>query len=294
MKEKRQRQIRTVTLWGAWINIFLATLKLAVGFWLRSSALVADGVHSISDLATDLVVLVGARASSAPPDESHPYGHSKLETIAGLFVALILLVVSVGLIWSSVMSIYRHQHSFPGYGVLVVAAVSVIAKEVIFHVTLKVSRKASSSVLYANAWHHRSDSLSSLAVLLGGVASVAGWGHADQAAALAVGFMIAGVAVKILYENLMELSEHAIDRLSVRTIERILDNEEEVRQWHALRTRKVGAEHFIDVHILVDPDLTVTKGHEISMRIEERIKESLSRPANILVHVEPDKPEFER
>lgn len=284
---ERQKKIRSITLWGALLNIFLMILKIFSGILIRSSALIADGIHSFSDLATDIVVLIGTRLSHRPPDETHPYGHGKMETIASQLIALTLVVLSVGLIWSAGTSIYRHEQNYPGFMVLIVAVVSVISKEIIFFMTRKISRLTGSVILYANAWHHRSDSLSSVAVLIGGVVCLFGWGYADQAATIVVGFMIMGVAGKIFFEGFMELSEHSADSESIRRIERVLSEEKEVSSWHALRTRKLGAELFVDVHVLVDPKLSVLESHNISAKIEKEIKQKLSKPVNVLVHIEP-------
>ncbi len=292
--EERQNKIRSITIWGIFLNIFLMAIKIVSGILVKSSALIADGVHSLSDLATDFFVLVGTRLSSRPADKTHPYGHGKLETIASLMIGLTLLVISSGLIWTAGVAIYRHQHNFPGYMVLVVAAVSVISKEILFFITRKIARIMHSAVLYANAWHHRSDSLSSIAVLLGGAASLLGWGHADQVAAIVVGFMILGVSGKIFFEGLHELSEHSADRESIQKIEMALSKEKNISSWHALRTRKMGAELCIDVHVLVDPMLSVKESHDISMKIESEIEKELSRPVNILVHVEPDVEEMRK
>jgi cation diffusion facilitator family transporter len=292
--EERQKKIRSITIWGIFLNIFLMAIKLISGILVKSSALIADGVHSLSDLATDFVVLIGTRLSSRPADKTHPYGHGKLETIASLIIALALFVISLGLIWSAGISIYRHEHSFPGYLVLIVAGVSVVSKEILFLITRKIARITHSTVLYANAWHHRSDSLSSVAVLLGGGASLLGWGHADQVAAVVVGFMIIGVSGKIFFEGLIELSEHSADSESIEKIEMVLSKEKNISSWHRLRTRKLGAELCVDVHVLVDPVLSVQESHDISMKIEEGIEKELSRPVNILVHVEPDVEEMRK
>jgi cation diffusion facilitator family transporter len=292
--EERQKKIRSITIWGILLNVFLMAIKLISGILVRSSALIADGVHSLSDLATDFVVLVGARLSSRPADKTHPYGHGKLETIASLIIALTLFVISLGLIWSAGVAIYRHEHNFPGFLVLVIAGVSVILKEILFCITRKIARITHSAVLYANAWHQRSDSLSSVAVLLGGVASLLGWGHADQVAAVVVGFMIVGVSGKIFFEGLLELSEHSADSESIEKIEMVLTKEKDISSWHALRTRKLGAELCVDVHVLVDPVLSVNESHDISMKIEEEIEKGLSRPVNILIHVEPDVEEMRK
>lgn len=284
----RDKQIRSVTMWGALLNILLMITKLASGILVKSSALIADGIHSLSDLATDCIVLVGSWLSHRPADETHPYGHRKFETIASHIIALILLAVSIGLIWSASVSIVKGESSFPGMAVLIVAWISVVAKEFIFRITRRVSRITHSTSLYANAWHHRSDAFSSVAVLIGGVASVAGWGYADRAATIVVGFMIMGVAGRILYEGLIELSEHSADEKSIEIIQKILSETEDISGWHRLRTRKLGGELFVDVHILVDPDLTVHQGHEICLRIEKRVQAELSNPVNILIHIDPE------
>jgi len=288
LRESREKKIRSITLWGALLNVFLMLLKLISGVLIKSSALIADGVHSLSDLITDFIVLIGTRLSSKPADKTHPYGHGKLETISSQLIALVLLVISFGLIWSAGVSIYRREHNYPGYLVLVVAAVSVITKEIIFFMTRKIARITHSTVLYANAWHHRSDSLSSVAVLIGGIISLLGWGHADQLATIMVGFMIMGIACKILFEGVMELAEHSADKESIQKIEKVLTEEKGISSWHALRTRKLGGELCIDVHVLVDSTLSVLEGHDISVELEKKIKSVLSNPLNILVHIEPD------
>ena len=284
----REKEIRSVTLWGAMLNVVLMILKISSGLFIKSTALIADGVHSLSDLATDFVVLIGARFSNRPPDETHPYGHGKIETLTSLLIAVILLVVGFGFVWSAGSAIYRKEVNYPGFLMLVIAAISVVSKEIIFSLTRKVARKTHSPALYANAWHHRSDSFSSVAVLLGGAASLFGWGYADHMAAIVVGFMIIAVGGKIFHDNLIVLTEHAADNKSVQVIKRILSDESEISGWHALRTRDLGGELYIDVHVLVDPKLTVLESHKISDKIEANIQMEIAKPVNILIHVDPD------
>ena len=287
-QNEREKKIRTITLWGSLLNVVLMALKIISGLLIKSSALVADGFHSLSDLVTDFLVLLGTKLSSRPADETHPYGHKKFETISSQLMALILFAIGVGFILSSGGAIIRHEHNFPGVIVLIVAVISVFSKEVLFYKTRKVSRETESAALYANAWHHRSDSLSSVAVLLGGAASLFGWGHGDQMATLVVGFMICGVGAKIFYECVIELTETSADKESIQTISQILSEQTDIAAWHALRTRSLGRELFLDVHICVNPWLSVQEGHDISHRLESEIKKKLSKPVNILVHIEPD------
>lgn len=287
LMRERERKIRSITLWGALVNILLMAVKIFSGIIIKSSALIADGIHSLSDLATDFIVLVGTRMSSRPPDDAHPYGHKRFETIATQFVGLILLVVGFGFIWRASTEIFRGTENFPGGLMLVVAGGSVVAKEVLFFLTRKISRETHSTALYANAWHHRSDSLSSLAVLLGSMASLLGWGYADNVATIVVGLMIVGVAGKILYEGLIELTEHSADKRSIEKIHKILSAEHGVLDWHALRTRRVGGELFVDLHLLVDPEISVRESHLICERVEETIERLLKKPVNVLTHCEP-------
>ena len=285
--KERERKIRSITLWGILANIFLIAIKVFSGVLIKSSALIADGFHSLSDLVTDFVVLAGARLSNRPPDEAHPYGHKRFETLATQIVGIILLVVGFGFIWRASAAIFRGDENFPGGLMLVVAGVSVVVKEVLFFLTRKISKETHSTALYANAWHHRSDSLSSLAVLMGSVASLLGWGYADNVATIIVGLMIIGVAGKILYEGLIEITEQSADKESIETIHKILSEEQDVLDWHALRTRRVGGELFIDVHLLVNPEISVRDSHVICEKVEERIEKELKKPVNVLIHIEP-------
>ncbi len=284
----REKKIRSITLWGALLNIILTAIKIVAGLLVGSSALIADGIHSSSDLVTDLIILVGARLSSRPADSTHPYGHKKFDTISCQLIAFVLIVVGFGFVWSAGAAIFDKKVNYPGFIVLIVAAISVVSKEILFFLTRKVSRITQSTALYANAWHHRSDSFSSMAVLLGGAASLLGWGYADHMATIIVGIMIMGVAGKIFYDNLIELTEHSADTRSIQAIEKTLSHTKDISGWHALRTRSLGGELFLDFHVIVDPSLSVLESHEIIERIEKNILSELSKPANILIHIDPD------
>lgn len=284
----REKKIRSITLWGALLNIVLLMLKIVTGFLIKSSALIADGVHSLTDLVTDLIILLGSRLSSRPADDTHPYGHKKFDTIASQLIAFFLIALGFGFVFSASNALFNKEVNYPGVAMLIVAAVSVLSKEIIFFLTRKVSRITQSAALYANAWHHRSDSFSSMAVLIGGAASLLGWGYADNMATIIVGIMIMGVAGKIFYDNLIELTEHSADKKSILAIEKILSQSEDISGWHALRTRSLGGELFLDFHVIVDPSLTVHESHKIVEEIEEQIQAELSKPANILIHIDPE------
>jgi cation diffusion facilitator family transporter len=280
-------QIIRVTIWGLCLNVVLVALKLAVGLVVGSAALVADAVHSISDLSSDLVVILGVRLSSRPADEGHAYGHGKFETFATSIIGAMLVGVGFFLAWKAGLSFYRGEINIPGYAVLAVAAVSIVSKEWIYRVTRRVAQQARSSVLYVNAWHHRTDALSSVAVLFGGIAGQAGWGHGDQLAAIIVGMMVVMVGLKALWRVFGELSECSISAEEQKTIVKTIETVPGVRGWHQLRTRLVGREVFMDVHVLVDAELSVAEGHAVCSNVEEAIAQSMEHPVNVVVHCEP-------
>jgi len=287
-------QIRSVTYLGMVVNIVLSAVKVVVGLGVSSLSLVADGVHSLSDLATDVAVLLGAHLGARKPDRTHPYGHGRLETFSAVVVALVLISVGGAMIYQATLSIARNEATEPHWAIMAVALLSILAKEWLYWRTRKVAVRSHSTALYANAWHHRSDALSSVAVLIGYVALLFGFDHGDQVAALAVGLMIIFVGVKIIGDSLRELTEGAVDPQTVESIKAVINADEAIRQWHRLRTRTVGREVFLDVHILVDPELNVAVAHEISERLERTLDEEIARPVNLIVHIEPDLPQFRK
>lgn len=281
-------QMIRVTIWGLCLNLFLTGLKLAVGIVVGSAALVADAVHSISDLSTDIVVILGIRLSSRPADEDHAYGHGRFETIATSLIGAMLIGAGIFIAWKSGLSLYRGEINIPGYAVLVVAAVSILSKEWIYQVTQRVARRVGSPALRVNAWHHRSDALSSVAVLFGGIAGLAGWGHGDQSAAIVVGVMVSMVGLNALWKVFVELTEGSISGEEQKSIVEAIGSVPGVKGWHRLRTRLVGREVFMDVHVLVDSRLSVAEGHRICSTVESAIVQTVQRPINIVVHCEPE------
>ncbi|MHC4571661.1 MAG: cation diffusion facilitator family transporter [Planctomycetota bacterium] len=286
--ESSNEQIRSVTNLGIVVNIALSIIKTAVGLLFGSIALVADGIHSLSDMTTDIAVLLGVYFGSKEPDESHPYGHGRIETFAGVFIALVLIFGGAAMIYYAAIDITRGGVRIPRTAVLIVAIISIVSKELLYKATRKIAIKSHSSALYANAWHHRSDALSSVAVLIGFLSLKVGFSYGDQIAAIAVGLMIILVGVRIISDCLHELTESAVDQGTIEHIENIISDNSSIRQWHKLRSRMVGREVFLDLHIVVDPDLNITAAHKISENLENALHEQIARPVNITVHVEPD------
>jgi len=287
-------QIRSVTYLGMAVNIGLSIVKILVGLSIASLSLVADGIHSVSDLVTDVAVLLGSHLGAKKPDRSHPYGHGRLETFSAVVVALTLVAVGGGMIRQATVAIARNESTSAHWGILAVGFLSVVSKEVLYRMTKRVAVTSHSSALYANAWHHRSDALSSVAVLIGYVALRLGFDHGDQVAAMAVGLMVMLVGVRVLGDSLRELTEGAVDPQTVAHIKELIEADPAIRQWHRLRTRTVGREVFLDVHILVDPTLDVASAHDISERLEQTLDAEIPRPVNLTVHIEPDLPEFRK
>jgi cation diffusion facilitator family transporter len=281
------QRIRRVTLVGALANLLLAALKIVGGKIVGSVSLMGDGIHSLSDLVTDVIVLVGVALGGKPPDSDHPYGHGRYETVASILVSAALVIAGALLVVQVVRGILSGEETTPGLAMVVLAAISIVVKELLFQVTRRVARRTHSTALVANAWHHRSDALSSLAVLGGGLAGLLGLPHGDHVAGLVVGLMIAIAGLKIGTKGASELMESSVGEDVLRTIRAVLDGHAEVRGWHALRARRVGRDVFADVHILLDPDMTVLRSHDIADELERSLREKLEGRLSISIHVEP-------
>ena len=296
MNEDRQQlasqQLRRVTYLSILANVFLVTGKFIVGLMTGSLSLLADAIHSVSDMLTDIAVLLGLYFGSKKPDSSHQYGHGKLETLAAGAIALGLLGVGLGMIYYAALDIASDRVNRPRNLVLVTAIGAIAVKEIVYRVTKAVAMKYHCPAALANAWHDRADALSSVAVVAGVVAQRFGFGHGDQVAAIGIGIMVVAIAIKLVGDCLGELVEKAVDDQTIKQIKDIIDANPSVRQWHKLRTRTVGREVFLDLHILVDPDLSITAAHEIAERLETAVDEQIPRPTNITVHIEPDTPEM--
>ena len=292
--EIRKRRVYRVTLVGFAVNLVLSLAKLAAGVFGRSGAMVADAVHSFSDLATDVVVIVFARISAKPRDDGHDYGHGKYETLATILISMALGVVGVGILVNSIGAVRSVLDGGvlprPGLVALVAAVLSIAAKEILYRYTVREGRAIDSPSVVANAWHHRSDALSSLGTLVGiGCAYFLGdkWRIADPIAALIVAVFIFKVAFDLIRTGVGELLEKSLPEETEREILRIVTLDPAVREPHNLRTRRIGAAIAIEIHIRVDGAMTVARSHALTVGIERRLRECFGEGTMIAVHVEP-------
>lgn len=270
------------------LNVVLATLQIAVGVIAHSQALIADGVHSLSDLISDFIVLFANRHSGAKPDADHNYGHSRYETVASLLLGGILIAVGVGMLLRAGERLVDLDAIPPVHAVaLAVAALVVVSKEALFRYMLREARRVHSALLVANAWHARSDAASSLVVAIGIVGSLAGIKLLDPIAAAIVGFMVARMGWTFGWGALQDLSDRALDATAADEIRALLAAAPGVRGVHELRTRKMGDAALVDAHILVDPMISVSEGHWIAETARARLLGD-PRVLDALIHVDPE------
>ena len=292
--EIRKKKIYRVTFIGFAVNLLLAGIKLAAGILGRSGAMVADAVHSFSDMATDVVVIAFAKISAKPKDEGHDYGHGKYETLATIIISLALAAVGTGILVNSIGAIRVVVDGGllprPGTVALLAAAVSIVVKEILYRYTVREGRRVSSPSMIANAWHHRSDALSSLGTLAGiGCAYFLGdkWRIADPIAALVVAVFIFKIAFDLIRTGLDELLGRSLPEDVEEEILRVVAANPEVREPHNLRTRRIGASIAVEVHVRVDGAMSVCRSHELTEDIERRLRARFGEGTMIAIHVEP-------
>ena len=287
--QSRGKESRRVALVGALVNTLLAVVKITIGITARSQALIVDGIHSLSDLLSDVLVWYAATHASHGPDEEHPYGHGRFETAATLALGGMLVLVAGGIIWDSAERMFHSGEIWqPEPLALYAAAFSIIANEALFWYTLLVSRRINSDLLRANAWHHRSDAISSVVVLVGIAGTLMGYIYLDLVAALIVGLMVAKIGWDLGWGAMQELVDASLDEETVKRIRGIIDDIGGVRSIHMLRTRRQGHEAMADVHVEVSPRISVSEGHIISMEVESRIKQGIDEITDVIVHIDPE------
>ena len=287
-KQDRTKASQKVTLVGAVIDLALGIFKVIAGVLGNSGALIADGIHSFSDLLSDGVVLYAAKHSAEEADDEHPYGHERFETVATLGLAIILAIIGVGIIYDAFERLFNPSELSHNALLLSVAALSIFSKEALYWYTLKVAKTYKSDMLKANAWHHRSDALSSVVVFIGILGSLNGYLYLDGVAAVVVGFMIVYIAWKLGLGATKELVDSSIDADQVKQLRDSIGRISGVNSVHSLRTRKIGHTISCDVHVQVDPFLSVSEGHIISVSVERVAKECLENLNDVTVHIDPE------
>lgn len=292
----RERQIYKVTLIGFFVNMLLSVGKLVAGVIGQSGAMIADGVHSISDFFTDLVVLVFVRVSALPKDEDHDYGHGKFETLATIIIGLALFAVGAGILYKSVkliLSVIGGENiAQPKAIALIAAAVSIVVKEILFRYTKREGEKVDSSVMVANAWHHRSDALSSIGTLVGiGGAYFFGqkWSVLDPIAAIIVGILIVKVSYDLIKPGIGEMLERSLPKEQEDEIEQLVLTNKNFSDIHNMKTRRIGSAIAIELHVRVPGNMTVTESHNATEDVEKKLKAHYGPRTQVILHVEPIK-----
>ena len=291
---ERQRQIYKVTLVGGAVNVVLLVFKFVAGIVGHSAAMVADAVHSLSDFVTDIIVLVFVRISGKPKDKSHDYGHGKYETLAMTIIGMALLVVAIGIVYGGVMKIAAwlngHQLEAPGTLALWAALLSVALKEAVYRYSMVEARRLNSQAVEANAWHHRSDALSSVGTAVGiGGAIFLGqrWTVLDPVASVVVGLFIVKVSIDLLRNGIGDLMEQSLPDEVEAEILQLAASVPGIAEPHDLRTRRIGNHYAIELHILMDGDIPLRMAHDRASEVEDLLRAHYGEETHVAVHVEP-------
>lgn len=289
MSESPVQVIRKATWVGSVANVGLAIVKIGVGKLTGSQALVADGVHSFSDLVTDTAILIGSRYWTAPADKNHPYGHGRFETLTNIFIGVLLAAVGVGIGWDSLQALGHPPSATPGLLAFAAAVLSIVVKEGLYRWTLVQAKRINSRALHANAWHHRTDALSSLPVAVAVIVNylIPDLHYLDQVAALLVTAMILKAAVEILWPALLELTEAEADSQIETKIQQYAADDPDIREVHAIRSRRTGSTILLDFHLLVEPAMSVDQAHSISENFKSHILAKLDEVVDVIIHIEP-------
>lgn len=287
---ERYSIIRRVTLVGAGVDLILALAKVGGGLAAQSQSLIADGVHSISDLVTDMLVLLAAKLARAKPDADHPYGHERIETAATVALGVVLILIGAGIAFDSLRRLFHPEElQTPAWWAMAIAAVSVAFKEAVYHYTMRAARRFRSKLLEANAWHARSDAASSVVVIVGVGGSLLGLGYLDALAAVAVSGMIGRMGYRLARQSVEELIDTGLEPEQVESIRGALMKVDGVRDLHMLRTRQMGPKSLVDVHILLDdPKLSVSEGHQISETARAELIRKFHGIEDVTVHIDPE------
>jgi len=292
LKKENYNKGKKVTFISIAVNILLSILKLVVGFFGNSAALLADGLHSLSDLVTDAFLYFGLKFSHKEADDDHPYGHGKFETLSVYFVSSIIIITAFAMGYEALSRLGNKSLVAPPFLTLVVAAISIFSKEFLFRISLNTGKKINSNALIANAWHHRSDALSSIAAFVGIAGALFGWPVLDPIAALVVSLIMAKVGIDLFQKSIKELTDSimAVDPDTRKKIAEIIQTIPEILDSHFLIPRKLGPDILVDIHIVVDPLSSVSEGHQVSEKLRKKLMKEIESVTEVLVHVdsEPD------
>lgn len=289
---ERYVQAKRITYWGAAANALMGIIKLLGGTIFHSHALIADGLHSFSDIATDAMVLIASKFGSEEADASHPYGHRRIETVGTFIVALLLVLAGGAIAWDALLEFWVASPEKPSWMSLPIALLSIGLNEFLFYYTKYIGHRIQSSLLLANAWHHRSDSAASAVVSLGILGSLMGFAHIDAAAAIIVGMMIIKMGVSYGWHSIMELVDTAIPPQLTQEIEEFIQQMQGVVKIHQLRSRSMGGDIFIDVHVQVEPFISVSEGHYIAQHVHEFLMLQIPKIKDVTVHIDPEDDEI--
>jgi cation diffusion facilitator family transporter len=290
-EQSRTRQILRVTWVGLFANLGLSGLKFAGGILGGSQAVVADAVHSLSDITTDMAIILGVRYWTKPADDGHPHGHRQVEAVVTLSIGIVLAVVATGLLWNAVVNLHEKEETSPGWIAFAAALASILCKEVLYRWTAAAGRRIRSMPLVANAWHHRSDAFSSIPVVVAvaGAALEPSWAFLDHVGAAAVSLFIYQAALKIVWPTLGKLIDSGAPEEDLNRIRMLAGEVKGVKDVHGLRTRYLGCSGLaVDLHIEVDGAMTVRKGHDISEEVKRRLLEKGPEVLDVVVHLEPN------
>jgi cation diffusion facilitator family transporter len=287
--DERRRETIRVTLVGSVVDLALGVAKLFFGFTAQSQALVADGIHSLSDLVTDGFVVYAASHASREADEEHPYGHRRIETVATVGLGVALLAVAAGIAWDAIERLFQPERLLhPGMAALVVASISIVSKEIIYHYSMRIARKYRSEMLRANAWHSRTDAISSVVVVIGVIGTMAGLDYLDAIAAVGVALMIIKIAWDLMWSSVRELVDTGLDPERIELIRKTIQSVDGVSSLHMLRTRRMGGDALADVHIQVNPTISVSEGHHISEAVRATLIREIDELLDVTVHIDTE------
>lgn len=286
---ERYLVMRRVTLVGAATNLLLALAQLVGGFISQSQALIADGAHTLSDLSSDVLVLFAARKANAEADDRHPYGHGRIETLATVGVGLVLIAVALGIVMDAIGRLLSPEALLsPTPLALLLAGAAIVSKELLYHYTMRAARSVRSTLLEANAWHHRSDVVSSVVVLIGVGATLAGLRFMDAVAAVLVALLIGRMGLRMIWDSAHELIDTGVEPEEQQAMLEAARSTEGVRGAHELRTRRMGGMLLADIHVLVSPRISVSEGHRISEAVSRALRKVHDDLGDVLVHIDPE------